>query len=149
MIVPLSQYIHWADLNFERFLATDGSSAENIGISFYWFASEYVVIEGWRAISIQDDEIDSIIASNEPGIDLFRRARNAVFHFQERPWEERLVRFAHHFGQDDWLAKFHRATLRFLLEYAQKNYPYETRKDEFAETFFQIIGWKPKLYKIT
>lgn len=40
----------------------------------------YVVIEGWKEIGLSDPEIDKLLAS--PNVDLLRRFRNGVFHFQ-------------------------------------------------------------------
>lgn len=46
----------------------------------FWFASLYVVIEGWRALGLADARIDQLISTGP--VDALRRFRNATFHFQ-------------------------------------------------------------------
>ena len=47
----------------------------------YWFASLFVVAEGWRDLKLSDPEIDPIIDAH---LDSLRLFRNAVFHFQPK-----------------------------------------------------------------
>jgi hypothetical protein len=47
----------------------------------YWFASLYVVVEGWRGLNLSGAEIDKIIDEH---LDSLRLFRNAVFHFQPK-----------------------------------------------------------------
>jgi hypothetical protein len=47
----------------------------------YWYAALYVVIEGWRDLGLADATIDALLQS--PNVDLLKRYRNGVFHFQK------------------------------------------------------------------
>jgi hypothetical protein len=46
----------------------------------YWYGALYVVIEGWRELKLADTGIDNLLES--PNVDLLRKYRNGVFHFQ-------------------------------------------------------------------
>ena len=56
-------------------------SKHEIFLSFmqYWFASLFVVAEGWKEINIKEPSIDKMIDDHWNSLRLFR---NAVFHFQ-------------------------------------------------------------------
>ncbi len=45
-----------------------------------WYATVYVVIEGWRSANLTDAELDVLLADGH--VDKLRRFRNQVFHFQ-------------------------------------------------------------------
>jgi hypothetical protein len=47
----------------------------------YWYGDLYVVIEGWTALGLSDIKIDALLKS--PNVELLRRYRNGVFHFQK------------------------------------------------------------------
>lgn len=146
-IVAWAQYLHWADINFNRFMSSEDDIASSIGIAFQWFASEYVAIEGWKEIELESAIISKILEENEEGIGILRRARNAVFHFQVAPLEKRLFDFASEFGSNGWLIDLHQAFLAYLLDYPASIYPYDYRREEFGEKFFELAGWKPCLLR--
>jgi len=143
-VIAWGQYLHWADINFNRHFCSDEDTPTEIAISFQWFASEYVVIEGWREINHHEKTIFTLLDSNAEGIDLLRRARNAVFHFQKSPLDKRLMEFATAYGASGWLFDLHQAFLSYLLAYPSSVYPYSERKEEFVSEFFDIVGWKPE-----
>lgn len=58
----------------------DDDIGEFIAFSAVWFASLYVVIEGWRELKLTDSEIDTLLESEH--VDSLRVFRNATFHFQ-------------------------------------------------------------------
>jgi hypothetical protein len=57
----------------------------------YWFSSLYIVIEGWKNLGLSDKKIDVLLDS--PNVDLLRRYRNGVFHFQKDYFDERFLGF--------------------------------------------------------
>jgi Resolvase, N terminal domain len=57
----------------------------------YWYGGLYVVIEGWQELSLSDAVIDATLQS--PNVDLLRRYRNGVFHFQRDYNDERFLAF--------------------------------------------------------
>jgi hypothetical protein len=58
----------------------------------YWFASLYVVTEGWRRLRMKDSTIDTLLTQDH--LDLLRRYRNAVFHYQPEPSNPRFTDLA-------------------------------------------------------
>lgn len=56
-----------------------------------WYGSLYVVVEGWRKLKLSDMAIDSLLDS--PYVDLLRKFRNGVFHYQSKYYDERLLGF--------------------------------------------------------
>jgi len=54
----------------------------------YWYGALYVLVEGWRQLQLTDPIIDQLLAS--PNVDLLRRYRNGVFHFQKKFYDERF-----------------------------------------------------------
>jgi hypothetical protein len=57
----------------------------------YWYAELYVVVEGLQQLKLSDPVIDSLLAS--PNLDLLRRYRNGVFHYQKNYFDDRLLNF--------------------------------------------------------
>ena len=74
-VASWGQYLHWAQLNVDRWIcAEEHTEAESIAMSFQFFASMYVVIEGWEQLNIRDSEIEEILNQNKEGVALLRRA---------------------------------------------------------------------------
>lgn len=148
-IISWAQYLQWADLNFDRYLVMDESKNDVIGSACQWFASEYVVLEGWKELKLNHDPIDSLIDEQADKVALLRRCRNAVFHYQKIPFEQRLMDFALEPAASEWLGVLHREFLIYILQYPGLNFPEECRNEQFEELFFEIIGWIPNLNKVT
>ena len=96
-VATLHRYYIWADLmrnNLDHILESGNSldydTIEGI-LSFayiaYWHASMYVV-EGWKELGLRDEKIDSLLQSKN--VDLLRRYRNGVFHFQKGYFDKRF-----------------------------------------------------------
>jgi hypothetical protein len=62
-VVAWGQYVHWAQLQFERFVSMDEncSDSERTGIVAHWLAAEYVVLEGWRELGFTGSLIPAFI----------------------------------------------------------------------------------------
>jgi hypothetical protein len=73
-------------LRLKPYFFSDPETQERIGKEFlifthYWFASLFVVAEGWKQLGFSEPEIDKMI--NQHWISL-REFRNGVFHFQRK-----------------------------------------------------------------
>lgn len=148
-VVSWGHYIHWAQLNADRWIcADDHSSAESVATSFQFFASMYVAIEGWKNLKLDDPKIEHIIEKNNEGIKLLRRARNAVYHFQKEMYGEKMTAFAIEFGRDSWVMDLYYEFIRFIAEYPSKVYPFDERQEEFVFKYYEMLGWNPE-YKQT
>jgi hypothetical protein len=145
-IISWAQYLHWADLNFDRYLFSndDEKPSVKIALACHWFASEYVVIEGWLKLKNDSQEIKEFLFGNEDVIDLLRRARNAVYHFQDNPLDKRLEEFITDGSRVLWLAQLHKKFVEYLIEYPTLVWPFKDHgRDEFASNFYELIGWVP------
>jgi hypothetical protein len=89
----------------------------NLFIS-YWFGGLYVVIEGWQELNLKDKEIDSLLKS--PNVNLLRRYRNGVFHFQRDYFDERFMGFLRDgVSRIEWMQVLHGEFKRFFVEWSQ------------------------------
>jgi hypothetical protein len=77
-----------ADQSKDRFSAT--AIEADLYMSF-WYGELHVVIEGWKALGLSDPNVDALLAS--PNVELLRRYRNGVFHFQKDYFDERFLGF--------------------------------------------------------
>jgi hypothetical protein len=120
-LVTLHRYFIWAnqmrvhfdEILLERELA--GVQIESFLYMSYWYAGLYVVIEGWRELDLTDDVIDAMLQS--PNVDLLRRYRNGVFHFQKEYNDERFMTFMKE-GNDSvsWVPSLNQQFGRYFLD---------------------------------
>lgn len=100
-LVALYRYFVWANnmkVNFEETLKRTGvvdlDSPDGFYVAMYmslWYGCLYVVIEGWRDLGLNDQEVESFLAS--PNVDLLKRYRNAAFHYQKKYFHEKFTAF--------------------------------------------------------
>lgn len=74
----------------------------------------FVVIEGFRELKCKDERVENLLAA-ENYVDLLRRFRNGVFHYQKEPMDPRLVTFMTRENSGKWIREMH-ATLGAFLE---------------------------------
>lgn len=139
-IYTLHRYLIWSNLMRERFQQTleiqgpppKSESAVSphwlirpYAFFCYWFASLYVVIEGWRELGLKDHKIDALLSSNYVG--LLRRLRNGVFHFQKDYFDSRFRNYTN-VGDPaaNWADDLHNEFSRYFLEW------YESRGIEYS-----------------
>ena len=87
----------------------------------YWYGGLFVVIEGWKELGLTDKKINALL--NSPNIDLLRRYRNGVFHFQKDYSDERFLGFMRD-GRNcvDWIRNLNQEFGRYFLTwFKQKN----------------------------
>lgn len=127
-VVALHRYFIWANkmrTDFDALLPRFRADSEwfdqeviemNLYMS-YWYAGLYVVIEGWKKLNFSDPDVDALLAS--PNVDLLRRYRNGVCHFQRDYFDERFGAFMRD-GVNcvDWVRSLNRAFGRFFLKAA-------------------------------
>jgi len=97
----LHRYFIWANkmrTHFDELLAKwkNIKGRENIALiednmyMSYWYAGLYVVIEGWQGLKLQDTVIDNLL-KREDYVDLLRKYRNGVFHYQKDYFDSRFA----------------------------------------------------------
>lgn len=97
------------------------SMDDSIALSL-WYATVYVVIEGWRATEISDSEVDALLGDDR--VDDLRRFRNQIFHYQPAYDNPKLLEFL---GTGDadaqeataWIRRTHAALGRAIAQALQ------------------------------
>ncbi|MCZ6691052.1 MAG: hypothetical protein O7H41_15800 [Planctomycetota bacterium] len=56
----------------------------------YFYGSLYVVVEGWREMKLSDPTVEALLKS--PNVDLLRKYRNGVFHYQKTYLDKKFHR---------------------------------------------------------
>lgn len=105
-----------------------------------WYALLYVVVEGYRELALQDEQIDALLGQEEL-VDALRRFRNAMFHYQENPMSEKILGFLEAKESEVWPHRLNAAFKTFFervlpikeqLEewgtYAQQGAPADAKK---------------------
>lgn len=89
--------------------AQEQAGQEFIAFTLYWFASLFVVAEGWRELKLSDPTVDHLIDEHW---DSLRKFRNAVFHFQKED-----LKFKQFFELEkfNWAGELH-AVFRVFFE---------------------------------
>lgn len=80
-----------------------------------WYALLYVVVEGYTEIGRKHEALEELLAKEEY-VNLLRRFRNAVFHYQSDPVTEKLVAFLEKEDSELWIHNLNAALQTFLLE---------------------------------
>lgn len=93
----------------------DLALADDLGLFLsYWYAALYVVVEGYRDLGLSDPAVDSLLQS--PKVDLLRRYRNGVFHFQKNYFDSRLTDLYGTEGTVDWVRELTKEFGRFFIQ---------------------------------
>ena len=96
----------------------------------YWYAGLYVVIEGWRKLKLEDTAIDNLL-SREGYVELLRRYRNGVFHYQKDYFDSR---FADVWSQNKdvvtWVRELNGQFGRYFLQWHAKYNQQNPRTDK-------------------
>ena len=125
-ILSLHRYFVWANqmrAHFDALLALRAMPGmprvEEMLYMSYWYAGLYVVIEGWRKLELSHPQIDELLES--ANVDLPKRYRNGVFHFQRTYWDNRFVGFIKD-GENPvrWVRELNRRFGEFFLRWMQQ-----------------------------
>src|SRR5437867_5527332 len=126
-LLALHRYYIWALAMRERFLerVPEVKQPEDIPQAFlatvigtymcYWYATLYVVVEGWRDLRLEDEVLHQLVSS--PNVDLLRRFRNGVFHFQREYHDEHFFDLLRSGASVvNWVHDLNREFGRYFLE---------------------------------
>lgn len=83
--------------------------------SCYWFATLYVVVEGFGELKLADSEVERLLSSTT-NVDRLRRFRNGVYHFQPDYFDARLTDFLKA-EYMEWAIQLHNALSQFFLRF--------------------------------
>ena len=134
-VYSLHKYFIWADRmrhHFDKNLEA-GYDKKNKRQRFdlvlylsYWYAALYVVVEGWQDLGLHDPRIDKLLESKN--LNLLKRFRNAVFHFQRIYFNDRCLEFISE-GEKcvDWIRGLNSEFSRFFLSWATTSFEFDPR----------------------
>ncbi len=106
------------DINEYRYYLVFHFGEPGIYMSLY-YASLFVVIEGWKELGFSDPTIDSLIKSDN--VTLLRRFRNSVFHFQKNfPSAKWLELIDQGEASASWILELRNAFSKYFLD--EKNW---------------------------
>lgn len=128
-IYTLHRYFIWANRmrdHFRQVVEAQGPPPESDALFHwligpflyfcYWFATLYVIIEGWKELGLKDDKIDALLGSDY--VDLLRRFRNGVFHFQRDYFDPRFTNYVKAGDPaTNWADELHDEFSRYFLEW--------------------------------
>ncbi len=109
-----------------------------------WYASLWVVVEGWRDIPLSDPSVDELLSSNRRYVELLRRYRNAVFHYQATFGGTKLMEFLRE-GKSSvhWIFLLHEEFCRFYWELVERSPLPPALASEIRNCMLDIVGWIP------
>lgn len=146
-VASWGQYVHWAELQFRQFriLTPESNEAAAIGLAAHWLAAEYVVLEGWEKMKLEDARIASLLSHYPEHRDALRRCRNAVYHFQAGPLDPRLSAYLADKNEElRWCAALHHEFQRYLLAVAATFNARGAAGRELVDAMTGAIGWFPR-----
>jgi hypothetical protein len=96
--LSLSRYFSWCEMQrtytsdfrliFETDLLDNMEKQRGFMHLSYWYAGLYVVCEAWQELKYSDPDIDQLLQSQY--LDVLRRYRNGVFHYQQEYFDTRI-----------------------------------------------------------
>jgi hypothetical protein len=84
----------------------------------YWYGGLYVVVEGWRKLRLSDPKIDALLTSQN--VNLLKRYRNGIFHFQKNYLDERFIEFMESQDSVPWVRELNLAFGDYFLREHEK-----------------------------
>ncbi len=133
-ILTLHKYFIWSDRMRVHFYKTieGGLPINDPNVMFskkginanlymsYWYASMFVVIEGWQQLGLSDPKIDNLLKS--PNVKLLKHYRHGVFHFQRNYFDKRFIELIRD-GQNavKWIRDLREEFSRFFLDWFKQN----------------------------
>ena len=80
----------------------------------YWYGALYVVIEGWQELTIEDSEINRLLAVSA-NVALLKRYRNGAFHFQKDYFDSRFIELMQKADIVNWIREIRSAFSKYFL----------------------------------
>lgn len=152
-LIAWARYLHWADVHRHHFdvwmekehdVNNDREGWEFIALMSTWYASLWVVVEGWKSIPLVDLSVDELLQVAPRYEALLKRYRNGVFHYQPRLIEKRLIDFlAEEDGSVYWIHLLHSEFCRFYWELMFRSPVPEPLLSEVRKSVYGIVGWVP------
>lgn len=151
--IAWGRYLSWADQHRKRLYnffeaegdaASSGHTARFITYTSQFFASLWVVVEGYNELTLRDNFVDSILRNPLGHADLLRRCRNGVYHFQPDLLASRLGDFLSATQSAlAWVYALHSELIRVFWHFPERAGMTNVLVDEWREEVGNILGWLP------
>jgi hypothetical protein len=152
-LIAWARYLHWADVHrrhFEAWLEAGHDIRDHrhgwefIALLSAWYASLWVVVEGWREVQLRDLGVDELLDLAPRYQELLRRYRNGVFHYQPSLIDRRLTDFlSEGEGAVYWVQLLHEEFCRFYWELIARAPIPPALAAELRDAMVGIVGWIP------
>ena len=150
-----ARYLFWADIAIREFFDEyrEVSLVEGTWQDWWhffarlshWYASEYVVIEGWRDADLHDHVIDDCLTRWSDMVNLLRRYRNGVFHYQPNLIEPRFEPILQQTEESMlWVRYLHTEFCRYYWTYVNDCPGTADERAEFRDVALTAVGWIPE-----
>jgi hypothetical protein len=136
---------HWDSYMTEKGSDAGKALPKFIGVSSYWGASLYVVIEGWEKAQFNDPIIDALLGLSNYK-DVLRKLRNGTFHYQPSLISPKIVEFFTSHEVVLWLHFIHQEFCRWLRDHVaavERELRSQEEKHHWRQSFAELIGWLP------
>jgi hypothetical protein len=146
-----ARYVFWAEIECQQYNAYERAEDEpTFGratvLMLQFYAALWVAIEGWRECPLSDETVDELLtdAAFEENVQLLRRFRNGVYHYQPDLINERLLAFLHE-GEHaiTWAFLLHDEFKRVVWEVAHPPGVSPDVQGKLADAIRDIVGWLP------
>ena len=128
-IYTLHKYYIWANsmrVHYDKFFQREKPDMKNKEVFFeviqymsFWYSALFVVVEGWRDLGLEDERINELLDSHL--VDLLRRFRNGVFHYQRNYFDNRFWNFIEEKEESaSWVRVLNREFGRYFLTWAKE-----------------------------
>lgn len=146
-VAAWGQYLHWAHLQFERYVEAEDnvSVPTQTAAVAHWLAAEFVVLEGWRELGLSGTRVSRLLDIYPEHIETLRRCRNAVYHFQKKLLDDRIIKCLQNEAEElTWSVALHEEFQRFLVAYPYTVSGNFDDQAELADELATCIGWFPE-----
>lgn len=150
-IFAWARYVYWSDVERKQYEAHKSEDGEpTLGLTtvlmVQWYAALWVAVEGWRQCPLSDETVDELLTDPafEDNVQLLRRFRNGVYHYQRDLISDRLLAFLRQ-GEHavTWAFLLHEEFMRVIWEITHPPDVAPTTQLELAEAIRGIVGWLP------
>jgi hypothetical protein len=123
LVFAWGRYLYWAELsrrNWHRFITRNPTFTQQLipqwlGVSCYWAASLYVVIEGWEEAGFQDPLVDRLLKLSDYKA-VLKKLRNGTFHYQPSIFSPKITDFFKSIDTTVWLNILQEEFVRWLRD---------------------------------
>lgn len=119
-LFTLHRYFIWSNRMRQHFEATlrskktHGLEIESFLYMSYWYASLYVVVEGWQELGLSEPAVNELLSSSN--VEFLKKYRHGVFHFRRKYFDEaRFGPIIETEGTVNWIRTLHSSIGDYLL----------------------------------